>query len=485
MSAPLLTASIVVPIAGAALASRASGGDAARRIGIGASALAAALGLVVLASFDTGPLGAPTQFVEIGPTLPRLGARYHVGVDGMSALLVAIVPLLVAALLIASPRRALGAGTVAMLLALQAGSLGVAVSLDAALLLGFAVLALFAGTFVIGSGVPGVRRAYLAYGGLGVAALLGVTLAVAWLGRAAGDDAPFDLVRAAERGVPREWQAPLLGLVLVAGLARMGAPPLHSWLPLAMRDGSVAGPALLSCSGVGLALTVRLSSALAPEAVHVHVLWIASALVACALHAAVVALTQEDLRAGLGFVGASHAALWLAGALSHGGIGDVGALAGVLATTLATTGLALVLGAVAARTGTTRVGRLGGLVRALPRTAGAYFAFAFAQVGLPGTLAFVAEDLVQRALADEHWVLGGVTALVLANAAVALVRGGIRAFFGLPRPRSELEDLVPRERGVAFALGVAILILGVAPSRLLAVGAHGHGAHAPDGAASD
>ena len=93
MTAHLLTLVIALPLIGALVVLLVpnrdeQGARLIRQLGLVVSLAAFALTLLVWARFDAG--SAEFQLVESAPWIPAFGITYHVGVDGISLLLVVL-----------------------------------------------------------------------------------------------------------------------------------------------------------------------------------------------------------------------------------------------------------------------------------------------------------------------------------------------------------------------------------------------------------
>src|SRR5205823_1943308 len=128
---PILTAIVAVPVVGAvgALLTPRSRPEIARGIGLIVSMATATLAGVMLWNFATHTAGY--QFVERHDWFPSLGVRYLMGVDGISLFMVVLTALLFPLSLLASASvQSRVKQYVAFMLLLEAGILGVFVSLD-------------------------------------------------------------------------------------------------------------------------------------------------------------------------------------------------------------------------------------------------------------------------------------------------------------------------------------------------------------------
>ena len=101
---------------------------------------------------------------------------------------------------------------------------------------------------------------------------------------------------------------------------------------------------------------------------------------------------------------------------------------------------------------------------AMPKAALAWFVVAFTTVAIPGSLAFVAEDLVLHGLLAAHPVLAVLMLLASILDAVTVMRAGASLFLGPPADVHTVSDLLVRER-IALAVAFSLLVgAGLAPS---------------------
>jgi NADH-quinone oxidoreductase subunit M len=133
---------------------------------------------------------------------------------------------------------------------------------------------------------------------------------------------------------------------------------------------------------------------------------------------------------------------------------------------LALGGLGIIVMSLEERVGPVSFAGGGGRLRAFPRLTVAFALFGGAGVGLPGTAGFVADDLLLHTLWKES--PASAVAVIIASAvlAVATLKGYSKVFLGRPIV-SLAPDLLNRERLVAVALVLLLLVLGFAPRTLL------------------
>jgi NADH-quinone oxidoreductase subunit M len=489
---PLLSLLVLLPALAGALVLRTDEAVRARRLALGATALSLLLGLVALARVH--PAGAALQLDETLFRVPGLGLRWRLGVDGLSALLLPLTSLVALCIVAAAPRPALERGQLAAVLFTESATLGIFCARDLALLLLFWVARLVPGALLILRGEPTVRarlgRTYAIFLLGGTVPLALVVGALGVLGFRAHAHAPFDLLEAAARGVPPAWQTLLFALLVFAVAMRMALVPFHTWLPELVARGPLSIGILLAGVHTALYLLARMAVPLLPLAATAGMPRLAALALVSALYGAVVALVQSDLRRTVGYLAVSQSGLMMVGLAAMNTQSVSGALLQSLAGGAALTGLLLVVWALEARTGSSRVEDFGGLARQSPRMAVSFLLFGVAAVGVPGTLTFVSEDLLLHGVLHAHPVVASLLLVATALNGITLFRAFKRTFLGPLAPQHQavpIADLLPRERAVAFALLALVFAGGVRPAPLLqmrlpaveALIPHAHAVHRP------
>lgn len=470
---PVLTLLVLLPAIGSITLLLRDEERYARRIAAiftGASLLLAAWVALRL----NGASGA-IQFEEVLFRVPVLGARWRLGVDGLSALFLPTADVVALAILLGSPRASLDRRNVAAMLGTLSASLGILCSLDLALLGVFWVMRLIPGRWVIPWTPTAATRDWFGrtwsiflWGGS--LPMLPVIVAVGVVGHRAHSLTPFDYHEALARGVPDAWQFPLFLCVMLAIFMRLAIAPFHAWLPLLLEHGPYATGTLIATVPVPLYLFARVAVPLLPHGEAVARPVIIAFAVWSAFYGAVLANAQRGLRRMLGFIAVSHSGFALMGiaTLNHESIH--GALLESAASSLSLAGLLVLVRGLYARTGTSYTDELGGIAAQSPRMTVAFLIFAVASLGFPGTMTFVSEDLLFHGVLALH--PGIATALLVTTAinAIALLRSFLRTFFGRPRRVTRdvpVDDLGARERVAVLALCALVIAGGLQPQRIL------------------
>jgi NADH-quinone oxidoreductase subunit M len=401
---------------------------------------------------------------------PRVQLRF--GVDALSAPLLPLLGLLTLSMLIGGPRSMLGRAELRALLWLESLTLLTLTTLDLAVLAaGFTLVLIPAHRLTASRDVErrAVSRVFKLYHGLGAAMFVSAVLLIAFYTGRAGDPRP-SLANLDGVVVPEGLRPLAFWLLALSALVRMGIAPLHSWLPVSFERGSLLAVTLLVSIRTGFYVLSRLAIAVFPEAARGATPFLVGVALASALYGALGALGQRDLRRLLAFFVISQSGIMLTGLV----LGDAHAVSGALLYWLgfavATTGLMLVVCALYARLGTADMRRLGGLVRVAPQLSTAFFLFGLATIALPGTVAFVAEDMLVHGALEAHPLLTTLMVIAMVLNAITLVRAFAQTFLGEHRGPLLLEgfdDLLPRERVTAVTLLLALIGAGLFPDPLV------------------
>jgi NADH-quinone oxidoreductase subunit M len=212
-------------------------------------------------------------------------------------------------------------------------------------------------------------------------------------------------------------------------------------------------------------LIARFGLNLYPEQSHEALGVISFLALFTALYAAIAALSELSTRRVIALLSLSQASFILAGLESRNAEGITGAMVHWLVVAVATTGITLVYRLIEARSAqAARLNSFLGLAGRMPRLAVFFAVFGLALVGLPGTLGFVAEDLLFHGALESHPMLGLALPLATALNAISILRVFARIFLGkAPASVAVLPDAYRTERWAVSVCAVVLVIGGVLP----------------------
>ena len=235
----------------------------------------------------------------------------------------------------------------------------------------------------------------------------------------------------------------------------------HYWVLDAFESTSLPVLSLLLNSHLGVYLLIRFAIPLSPEMATKAAPLLSVLAMLSSVFMAVAALAEKHPRRLLGLLCISQSAFILAGLANQTQQGITGALVQWWVVAFAITGMVSVYGAIEARhSGVRAPSGFMGLGAHAPRLATFFVICGLALVGLPGTLGFVAEDLLFHGALSAHPWLGLALPLATALNAITVLRLfavlflGRRAIHTVPIP-----DAQPRET-LALAVIVVLLVVG-------------------------
>lgn len=426
----------------AALVLRAAGPRLEPRVFAGAALMAVlAAAAVVARCWHAG--GAHT--VTWGD---RLAGGSLVTVDGLTALLMPFIAVVDLAILMAAPRRALAPEGVARMLGGVAATFAMLATAHPAML----VLLWVASSFSTWSAVRGTL------GGRPTARVYGLAIGTAVVLMAVGTallviDPPW-LRAHGTTGAVGGW------LVAAAVMIRKGLVPFHSWYPALYTGGPLASALAATMPQVASYTAVRLLVGHA-DGVGPELLFLANAALVTAVYGSALAVVQRDARGLVGHLAMSQSAMVLAGIAATEPMELVGALAVWVSSGLALTGMGLVVWALESRAGRISIETLQGRFADAPALASFFLLFGLASLGFPGTLSFVADDLIISGALGAQAHAGILVILTTVFAGIAVIRGWFRIFGGPVTIDAPRHEILPRERlvftgllGILFGLGL-------------------------------
>lgn len=310
---PILTALIAAPLIGSLLTILSSNKrpEITKLIAVLSSAFTGALGLWLLATFETGDGGF--QFTSRHEWITEWGIGWHLGVDGISLFLVVLTGVLFPLVIVGCDAHHDEKRYLSWLLLLEAGVMGSFLSLDLFLFFIFFEIVLVPMYFLIG-GWGYDQRIYAAtkfflYTMVGSAFMLVGIVATAMLARNDLGYITFDLIEIAEGANFAAGTARWLFLAFAIAFAvKVPLFPLHTWLPDAHTQAPTGGSVILA--GVLLKLgtygLLRFGVYLFPQAA----LWSKNLFLTLAvvgiIWGAVAATMQTDLKRLVAYSSVAH-----------------------------------------------------------------------------------------------------------------------------------------------------------------------------------
>lgn len=480
----LLSTVLLIPLAGA-IAIAFIGSESKnliKMLGMGFSLAAFVVSVYLFVVFDGS--NPNMQFVEFKEWIPSLHVSYHLGIDGMSLLLVVLTTFLTPISLLASWESVQNKlkGFIISMLVLEVGTLGVFMALDMFLFYVFWEAMLIPMYFIIGIW-GGQDRIYAAvkfflYTMFGSLLML---VAILWLSYYASEQPGgyfttnlMELYKVAP-SIPMDIQTWMFLAFALSFCIKVPLFPLHTWLPDAHVQAPTAGSVILA--GVLLKMgtygLVRFCLPLFPYATFEFMPYLAGLAVVGIIYGALVSIVQPDMKKLVAYSSVSHLGFVVLGIFALNQEGMQGGIIQMINHGLSTGALFLLVGMIYDRRHTRMIKDFGGLAKSMPVYAAFFMIVMLSSVGLPGLNGFVGEFLIllgafkSQLLANRWFAILGASGVVLA--AVYLLWSYQRMFFGkLENPENRnLKDLNLREWVVLVPVILFIVWIGIYPSTFL------------------
>ena len=469
LSLPILSIIIFLPLVGVALLSlinstTANGERNLKQTALWVVCLNFIVSIAMLINFDQSDPNF--QFTESYFWL-NSGISYHLGVDGISILLIILTTFLMPFCILASfesIKVSLKEYLIAFLI-LETLMIGVFCSLDLVLFYLFFEGGLIPMFLIIGIW-GGERRVYATFKFFlfTLAGSVFMLLAIIAIYMETGTTnitylLQFDLAPSLQY---------IFWLAFFASFAvKIPMWPVHTWLPDAHVEAPTAGSVilagvLLKMAGYGF---IRFSLGIFPIASSYFAPFIFTLSIIAIIYASLVALVQTDMKKLIAYSSVAHMGFVTLGIFTFTLQGIEGAIIQMLSHGLVSAALFLCIGVLYDRMHTRMIADYGGVVKVMPKFALVFMVFMLASIGLPGTSGFVGELLVLIAAYKVSGYLAFAIGLGMILGAAYMLWLYKRVIFGDVGNKNieKLTDIDNREYIIFIPIIIGVFWLGVYP----------------------
>jgi NADH-quinone oxidoreductase subunit M len=443
----------------------------ARWLALIGSVLGLLVALPLWSQFDASAHGFQLQ--EQHPWIETFNIQYHLGIDGISLLLILLNSFTTVLVVLAGWKviETRVAQYMAAFLLLSGIMNGVFCALDAALFYVFFEATLIPMFIIIGVW-GGPNRVYAAVKFF-LYTLLGSLLtlvALIYLYRLSGN---FSLP---------EWYGLRIGLApqilvffafFMAFAVKVPMWPVHTWLPDAHVEAPTGGSVVLAAimlklGGYGF---LRLSLPIVPDASHQLAGFVITLSLVAVVYIGLVALVQNDMKKLIAYSSISHMGFVTLGIFLFNEPGMQGAILQMISHGFVSGALFLCVGVLYDRMHSRQIADYGGVVNTMPVFAAFFMLFAMANAGLPGTSGFIGEFLVTLGAVRVNFWYAALAATTLIFGAAYTLWMYKRVIFG-PVANAHvaaLKDIDAREGLVLALLALAVVGMGLFPQPMNAM----------------
>ncbi len=437
---------------------------------------------------DFNKLTADMQFVERLSWIEAFNIYYHLGIDGISILLIVLTAFITPLIIIAGWKaiQIRCSQYMAAFLIMEGLMIGVFSALDSILFFVFWEAMLIPMFLIIGVW-GGPNRIYATikfflYTFLGSVLML---IALIYM-RYQSDTDSFAILDFHMLRLNLVEQSLIFFAFLLAFAVKVPMWPVHTWLPDAHVEAPTGGSVILAAimlkiGGYGF---LRFSLPIAPDAsMRFDWLIIVMSLTAV-VYIGFVAIVQEDMKKLIAYSSIAHMGFvtlgfflpfgihtTLSGELSGSAMAIEGGMIQMISHGFISAALFLCIGVMYDRLHSRQIKDYGGVVVSMPVFSSFMVLFAMANSGLPGTSGFVGEFMVILAsMKSNFWIalLASTTLILGAAYSLWLVK---RVIFGEIRNSevAEMKDLGIHEFTALGLLAAVVLLFGIWPDPLIEV----------------
>jgi len=403
--------------------------------------------------------------------LLSINSRFVLQADGLAKILVLLTAISFPAIFMATQKNKIQNKNsfLGLMLLTQAGLMGVFLAGDALLFYFFWELALIPVYFLCsiwgGEKRIAITFKFFIYTFLGsLFMLIGIILVYSNT-----VDHSFLIESFKHANLSKGQQIAAFALFFTAFAIKMPIFPLHTWQPDAYEQSPTAVTMVLSAVMVKMGLygVIRWLLPLFPAAAAGHANFVITLSVIGVIYASFIAIRQDDVKRLIAYSSIAHIGLMSAALFTNTSIGMQGVLIQLFSHGINVLGLWIIADVIEQQTGTRSMKNLGGLAKKQPTLAILLVGFAFANIALPLTNAFIGEFLMFNAIFQFNpWMaaLAGVSVVLAAIYTLNMVQK--IAYGNISEATSTMLAPNKSAQAVLIVLLVIVFITGVYPQPL-------------------
>ena len=445
---------------------------AAKTWALVASLIELAISLVIVSTFDSS---ASAQFVVNYTWIQSMGINFHMGIDGISLLLVLLTTVLTPLIILSSFKHQYenASSFYGLVLFMEMALVGVFCALDGFLFYVFWEMALIPIYFIClrwgGINRGPVTLKFFIYTLAGSLVML-VGLIYLYFQTPGNHSFDIEAIYAAGQSLSPQQQSVVFWALFLAFAVKMPVFPFHTWQPDTYHTAPSPGTMLLSgiMLKMGIYGVIRWLIPVVPDGVE---RWDATALTLSVIgivYASMLAIIQKDLKRLIAYSSIAHVGLIAAGIFTLDRIGMQGAMIQMFSHGIVIVGLFFVIDIIISRTTTHEIATLGGIRNNAPRFTSAFIIILLGSVALPLTSGFVGEFMLINAVFQYSIVSGAFAALTMIFGAVYMLRSFQATMLGETSAATKVfADLDTQEKWVLYPIAIMVVLIGIYPAPLL------------------
>ncbi len=406
------------------------------------------------------------------PWLSDFAIRFHLGIDGLSLIMVGLTVVLVSLIVLAVKNlnyenipKMLG-----LILLTEAALIGVFSAKDIFLFYFFFELALvpvyLIANFWGGENSSKITFKMLVYTVFGSLFML-ISFVLLYM---RGQSADIESIKVTISLLPNIIKQILFWGLLLAFSIKMPIFPFHTWLPDAYSKSPTPATMLLSglLSKMGVYGLIRILLPFAPQGIEVYGEIIIVLAIVGLVYGSVIAIKQNEIKRLIAYSSFAHMGLMAGAVLTLSVTGLQGAIFQMVAHGVNAVGLFYIAKIIFDKTGSRNLTQLGGMTQSAPVLTVMFMVVLLGSVALPLTNGFVGEFLMLKSVFDFNHVIGISAGLSVIFGAVYMLRFFQKTMFGPSNEQtSSITDIGMKELIVLVPIVIIILVTGVFPNLIL------------------
>jgi NADH-quinone oxidoreductase subunit M len=408
--------------------------------------------------------------------IPWLGARYSLGLDGISLMLLALVAFLnVLCVLCSWQAIDFKHGSFYFFILFLEGTLaGLFLAADLLLFYLFWEIQIIPMFFLVG--VWGHENRihaaikFLLYTLAGSLVMLIALLVLYILHGHQTGIYTFSVYQLTQHGpLNRTTEILLFAAFLLAFGIKVPLIPVHTWLPDTHTEAPTAGSVVLAglLLKTGVYAIFRFAIPLFPQGAHFLAPLLLVLAVGGLFYGSWVALAQADVKRLVAYSSIAHMGMAIIGIVIWNAVALNGAILQMINHGVSTSALFIMVGMLDERIHSRQFADLGGLWGRMPIFSAFFLLFALSSLGLPGLNNFVGEMLILVGAFKANTLVAVLGFVGIVFGVIYILRMVQDSLFGEPRAEHVLWDLNFREVITLGVLALAVLFIGLHPGPVL------------------
>jgi NADH-quinone oxidoreductase subunit M len=449
------------------------GSKNARQIALVLSLIEFGLALFALSILKSGVTESLSYSI---PWIPSMGISFHLGMDGISMLMVLLSTLLMPLIIYASFNKTYSNSHTlyALMMLMQSAMVGSFVAMDGFLFYIFWEVSLIPIFFIIlmwgGENRQKTTFKFFIYTLFGSLFML---LALIYLYLHTSDKS-FDIqaMYAAGRSLPLLEQGLIMAAFFLAFAIKMPIFPFHTWQPSTYVAAPTPGVMVLGgiMSKMATYGLIRWVLPMVPDGVHEYGYLIISLSVLSIIYASCISIIQKDFKYLIAYASIAHIGLISAGIFSVNSQSLQGSLMEMLSHGINTVGLFFVFDVIYSRTKTSEMNKLGGIRGLDSRFAFMFFIIVLSNVALPFTNGFVGEFLLILGIFQTNMVAASVAGLSIILGVVYMFRAFQNMMLGETNSLTVHFPQLEKQEIITLTIIVVLIVsMGVYPKPILEI----------------